>query len=277
MSTVKNKWVVKDNFKRWWQVKVLLFFSAKPFFSIVLLTVVDSVLWRHAEPQDWRKTVSSKPSKVENKASWPFWWGICSWSCTALIHWCVKLWFFAEWRVENWADKGQRNYRHEVHGEMAKMLLISYWHWRLFSLPNLPSMKCAHVMAIVLGHLGGLVGSSSLGFSVFVNPFKDLYFSVWSETQLGNMYLFWMGPGCDRRFPIRIAPIMTLLLAKVCSDCLVNYNVGLFELYNWQIYISQGLVHFESLWHHKRVRSIYTMIMIWKVIAANLARTLSWI
>ena len=22
MSTVKNKWVVKDNFKRWWQVKV---------------------------------------------------------------------------------------------------------------------------------------------------------------------------------------------------------------------------------------------------------------
>ena len=41
---------------------------------------------------------------------------------------------------------------------------------------------------------------------------------------------------------LSIVSMMTILSAKVCSDCLVNYNVGLFELYNWQIYISQGIV-----------------------------------
>ena len=46
---------------------------------------------------------------------------------------------------------------------------------------------------------------------------------------------------------MRIVPIMTILLAGVCSDCLVNYNVGLFELYNWQIYISQGIIQFGLL------------------------------
>ena len=40
---------------------------------------------------------------------------------------------------------------------------------------------------------------------------------------------------------LRIVSMMTTLSAKVCSHCLVNYNVGLFELYNWQIYISQGI------------------------------------
>ena len=52
-----------------------------------------------------------------------------------------------------------------------------------------------------------------------------------------------MGPGCDTVTggSLWIAHIKTLLLAQVCSDCLVNYNVGLFELYNWQIYISQGI------------------------------------
>ena len=79
VSTVKNKWVVKDNFKRWWQVKVLFFMS---FVStLVFIPVVDTVLWWHAEPEDWRKAVSSKPSQVAKKASGPFWWGIySSWS-----------------------------------------------------------------------------------------------------------------------------------------------------------------------------------------------------
>ena len=55
-----------------------------------------------------------------------------------------------------------------------------------------------------------------------------------------------MGPGCDTVTggSLWIAHIKTLLLAQVCSDCLVNYNVGLFELYNWQIYISQEIICF---------------------------------
>ena len=32
VSTVKNKWVVKDNFKRWWQVKVLFWYLLPSLF-----------------------------------------------------------------------------------------------------------------------------------------------------------------------------------------------------------------------------------------------------
>ena len=72
-----------------------------------------------------------------------------------------------------------------------------------------------------------------------------------------------MGPGCDTVTggSLWIAHIKTLLLAQVCSDCLVNYNVGLFELYDWQIYISQGIKQsglLQSLTNHNvsRQRSI---------------------
>ena len=92
-------------------------------------------------------------------------------------------------------------------------------------------------------HIDGLLGSSVfLSLSTLSKIFIsrcDLRHSIREYV----IVLEWMGPGCDTVTggSLRIVPIKTLLLAQVCSDCLVNYNVGLFELYNWQIYISQGI------------------------------------
>ena len=105
-------------------------------------------------------------------------------SLFTVFNWMVIFWFIAEWRVENRADKGQRNYRHEVHGEMAKMLLINHSVVETeFSSPHLPwnEIECAHVMIMVLGHMSGLLDQASSVFLYLSTPSK-IFISQWSET-----------------------------------------------------------------------------------------------
>ena len=108
-------------------------------------------------------------------------------------------------------------------------------------------IECARVM-VLLGHMSGLLDQALSVFLCLSTPSKifisrcDLRHSIREYV----IVLEWMGPGCDTVTggSLRIVPIKTLLLAQVCSDCLVNYNVGLFELYNWQIYICQEIICF---------------------------------
>ena len=70
-------------------------------------------------------------------------------------------WFLAERGTENWSDQSQRDNRHEVHGEVAKMLPVKqhYQGGQSFSLPpHLPSNEW--VCPCDDSHIDGLLGSS---------------------------------------------------------------------------------------------------------------------
>ena len=96
--------------------------GSKRSYMWSLSSVMDPILWWHAEPQDWRETFSSEPSEVESKASCSFRWGGFSFSLP--LSFILNL---TEWGVENWAYQGKRNNRHEVYGEVEAVLLIDHY------------------------------------------------------------------------------------------------------------------------------------------------------
>ena len=113
-------------------------------------------------------------------------------------------WFLAERGTENWSDQSQRDNRHEVHGEVAKMLPVKqhYQGGQSFSLPpHLPSNEW--VCPCDDSHIDGLLGSSVfLSLSTLSKIFIsrcDLRHSIRKYVIVLNGSWLWH---CDRRFPV---------------------------------------------------------------------------
>ena len=71
--------------------------GSKRSYMWSLSSVMDPILWWHAEPQDWRETFSSEPSEVESKASCSFRWG--GFSFSLLLSFILNLYRMRSWEL----------------------------------------------------------------------------------------------------------------------------------------------------------------------------------